>query len=96
MIEIVGELVNMGFPPALALAGGLVWLYIRTSRALKEAQGALASCRLAKEGCNDEVHRLQTKISDLESGVLSAQARVVALELELERRLGDLESKNPS
>ena len=95
MIEIVGELVNMGFPPYLALAGGVIWLYIRTSKALKEAQAALASCKLAKQGCNDEVHRLHIKISDLESGVLSAQARVVALELELERRVGDLESQNP-
>ena len=96
MIEIVGELVNMGFPPALALAGGLVWLYIRTSRALKEAQEALASCKLAKQGCNDEVHRLNVKISDLETAVLTAEARVVALELELEQRLGAIESKNAS
>ena len=96
MIEIVGELVNMGIPPALALAGGLVWLYIRTSKALKEAQVALASCKLAKQGCNDEVHRLQNKISDLESDILSAQARVVALEFELERRVGAIESKNAS
>ena len=96
MIEIVGELVNMGFPPALALAGGLIWLYIRTSRALKEAQEALASCKLAKQGCNDEVHRLNVKISGLETAVLTAEARVVALELELEQRLGAIESKNAS
>lgn len=96
MIEIVGELVNMGFPPALALAGGLIWLYMRTSRALKEAQEALASCKLAKQGCNDEVHRLQDKISDLETAVLNAQARVVGLETELERRLKPLETKNAS
>lgn len=96
MIEIVGELVNMGFPPALALAGGLIWLYIRTSRALKEAQEALESCKLAKQGCNDEVHRLQGKISGLEASVLVAQARVAALELELESRCSALEGKNAS
>lgn len=96
MIEIVGELVNMGFPPALALAGGLVWLYIRTSRALKEAQEALASCKLAKQGCNDEVHRLKDKVSVLETAVLTAEARVVALEVELERRLKAVETKNAS
>jgi len=96
MIEIVGELVNMGFPPALALAGGLIWLYIRTSRALKEAQEALASCKLAKQGCNDEVHRLKDKVSVLETAVLTAEARVVALEVELERRLKAVETKNAS
>ena len=96
MIEIVGELVNMGFPPALALAGGLVWLYIRTSRALKEAQEALKSCQLAKQGCNDEVHRLNAKIDDLETAVMAAQARVVALEFELEKRLKAVEDKNAS
>jgi len=96
MIEIVGELVNMGFPPALALAGGLVWLYIRTSRALKEAQEALASCEKARKCCNDEVHDLKDKISALETAVLIAEARVVGLEVELEQRLGAVESKNAS
>lgn len=96
MIEIVGELVNMGFPPALALAGGLIWVYIRTSRALKEAQEALAACELAREGCNDEVHRLNTKIDDLETAILTAEARVVGLEVELERRLKVVEDRNAS
>lgn len=96
MIEIVGELVNMGFPPALALAGGLVWLYIRTSRALREAQIALASCEAARKCCNDEVHDLKDKVSVLETAILTAEARVVGLEVELERRLGAVESKNAS
>lgn len=96
MIEIVGELVNMGFPPALALAGGLVWLYIRTSRALRESQEALVSCEKARKCCNDKVHELKDKISVLETAILTAEARVVALEVELEQRLGAVESKNAS
>ena len=80
MLEIIQGLLDMGFSPMLALVGGLVFVYLRTSRALKESRAALKSCKLAKEGCNDEVHYLQNQISSLKSAVFVAEGRIVALE----------------
>ena len=79
----------MGLPPMLALVGGLGWLYFRTSKALKVSEAA-------KRACNDEVHCLLIRISDLETGVLVAQARIVGLEAELDKRLRVVEGKSAS
>lgn len=89
MLEIVQGLLELGFPPTLALVGGLVWLYLRSSRALKASEAA-------KKACNDEVHCLNIRISDLETAVLTAQARIVGLETELETRLRAVEGKSAS
>lgn len=86
MLEIVEGLLGMGLPPTLALVGGLIWVYLRSKKALD-------TCTKAKEACNDEVDCLQARIVALETAVLTAQARIVGLEAELEKRLSAIEGR---
>lgn len=51
------------------------------------ANKALKTCQEAKKACNDQLHAIK-------ADVLTAQARVVALEYELERHLRRTEAKN--
>lgn len=84
MVEIAAQVLTSTLPIALGGVFGLILAHLRSKRALE-------ACIAAKKACNDEVHCLQNKISDLETAVFTAQARIVGLEAELEKRLGAIE-----
>lgn len=83
------EVLRTVVPPLMGGAFGLILAHFRSKRALD-------ACLKAKKACNDEVHCLRSEISDLKTAVLVAQARIVGLEAELDKRLRAVEGRDAS
>lgn len=66
--------------PTLGAIGGAIFGKFASNSALRR-------CEAARKACNDQLHALKAQM-------MTSQARVAALEVELDRRITVLESNN--